>query len=163
MANERAPGESAIIALETWRPGSQQLMTRLAVVLLLVVGSFAADKQILVTKTVEDDNAVPGGRVFRLLAEDDSATYELACSLKKGVSTPAVDKRLFKGLAKNLVPTDTACGPFTAGERYSVMFHEADPKRSHIAGRLVTFMVEDPTTKRVSRMVVFKVERVESK
>ncbi len=138
-------------------------MTRLAIVLFLVVGSLAADKQMLVTKMVEDDNALPGGRVFRMLAEDDSSTYELACSLKKGVSTPAVDKRLFEGLPKNLIPSDTGCGPFTVGEKYSVMFHEADPKRSHVAGRLVTFMVEDPTTKRVSRMVVFRVERVESK
>ena len=138
-------------------------MARLAVVLFLVVGSFGADRQLLVTKAVEDDNALPGGRVFRMLAEDESSTYELGCSLKKGVSTPAVDKRLFEGLPKNLTPSDTSCGPFTVGEKYSVMFHEADPKRSHVAGRLVTFMVEDPTTKRVSRMVVFKVERVESK
>jgi len=75
-------------------------MTRLAVVLFLVAGSFAADKQMLVTKTVEDDNSLSGGCVFRMLAEDDSSTYELACSLKKGVSTPAVDKRYLKDFRK---------------------------------------------------------------
>ena len=115
-------------------------MTRLAVILFLVVGSFGLDKQLLVTKMVEDDSALPGGRVFRMLAEDESSTYELGCSLKKGVSIPAVDKRLFEGLPKNLRPADTACGPFTVGKQYSVMFHEADRRRNHDAGRLVTFM-----------------------
>lgn len=133
------------------------------VTLLLVGQTFAADQWLLVTKVVEDDSSLPGGQVFRMIAEDQSSIYELACSLKKGTSTPAVDKRLFKDLPKNLLPDDTQCGRFAVGQRYSVMFHEANPRHSHVAGKLVTLMVEDGNSHRVSRMVVFKVERVESK
>lgn len=139
------------------------VIARLIIALLIAVSCFAEDEQLLVTKVVEDDNAIPGGQVFRMLAEDQSAVYELACFVKKGVSRPSVDKRLFKGLARDLIPEDTSCGAFAVGKKYSVMFHNADRERSHVEGRLVTFMVEDHNTKKVSRMVVFKVERVETK
>jgi hypothetical protein len=142
-----------------------KLRVLFALFLVLLCGrGFAADEQELrVTKVVEDDTALPGGQVFRMLAEDATSTYELACSRKNGTSTPSLDKRLFEGVPKSQLPEDTLCGPFTVGQTYSVMFHQGDAKYSHMTGRLVTFMVEEAKPHRMTRMVVFKVERVESK
>lgn len=138
-----------------------QPLTKFALLLLMLSGlAWAADQQLLVTKVVEDDNAMPGGQVFRMLAEDGKAVYEVSCARKRENSWPSVDKRLFKGIP---APEDIACGPFTVGQKYSVFFHDADAKHSHVAGRLVTFMVEEANSHRVTRMVVFKVEKVESR
>jgi hypothetical protein len=143
-------------------------MVRGFIVALLLLVSFGqlssgADTRLLITKVVEDDNAMPGGQVYRLLAEDQTSVYSLSCTRKYGNNWPSVDKRLFKGLDKQHIPDDTACGPFIVGQSYPVFFHDEDKKHAHVAGRLVTFMQEDSSTHRVTRMVVFKVESVGGK